>query len=81
MAPGSTIISTTDLNGTIVECNDDFVDISGYTRQELIGQPHNILRHPDVPAAVFKDLWQTLKQGKPWTQYVKTVVRMAISIG
>jgi methyl-accepting chemotaxis protein len=69
--PGSTIISTTDLNGTIVECNDDFVDISGYTRQELIGQPHNILRHTDVPAAVFKDLWQTLKQGKPWTQYVK----------
>lgn len=66
-----TIVSKTDLNGTIIEVNDAFVDISGYTCEELLGQPHNILRHPDVPKAVFKDLWKTLKKGKPWVNLVK----------
>ena len=65
------IVSTTDLNGTIVSANEAFVEASGYRHNELIGQPHNILRHPDVPKAVFKDMWHTLKQGKPWVQVVK----------
>ena len=65
------IFSKTDLNGTIVDANSAFVIASGYTRQELIGQPHNILRHSDVPKAVFRDMWATLKSGKPWVQVVK----------
>jgi len=68
---GVTIVSKTDLYGTITDCNDAFVEISGYRRDELIGQPHSILRHPDVPKAVFKDLWNTLQSGKPWVQLVK----------
>lgn len=71
VAEGVTIVSQTDLHGTITDVNDAFVQISGYSREELIGQPHNILRHPDVPKAVFADLWHTLKQGKPWVQLVK----------
>lgn len=66
-----TIVSKTDLNGTILEVNQAFIEASGYTEAELIGQPHNILRHPDVPSAVFKDMWQTLQSGKPWVQVVK----------
>ena len=66
-----TIVSRTDLNGTILEANEAFVEAGGYTLDELIGQPHNILRHPDVPKAVFKDMWQTLQSGRPWVQVVK----------
>jgi PAS domain S-box len=71
VAPGITIVSKTDLYGTITEVNEEFMRISGYTCEELIGHPHNILRHPDVPKAVFADLWATLKQGKPWVNLVK----------
>lgn len=63
--------STTDLKGTIHSASEDFVKISGFSREELMGQPHNLLRHPDVPAAVFADMWTTLKQGKSWTAIVK----------
>lgn len=65
------LVSRTDTDGTIVEANDEFIEISGYTESELIGQPHNLLRHPDVPPAVFKDMWQTLQSGEGWTQIVK----------
>ena len=65
------IISHTDSKGTIRFCNDDFVEVSGYAREELIGQPHNILRHPDMPAEAFRDLWATVKSGRPWTGMVK----------
>lgn len=65
------IVSRTDLKGTILEANSEFIEISGFTEAELIGKPHNILRHPDVPPAVFKDFWQTLQSGKGWTQFVK----------
>ena len=71
VAEGETIVSQTDLHGTIVSVNDTFVRVSGYTREELIGQPHSLLRHPDVPKAAFKDLWKTIQSGKPWTQLVK----------
>jgi len=64
-------VSKTDLNGSILECNDAFELASGFSRDELIGQPHNMVRHPDVPEAVFADMWETLKMGAPWTQIVK----------
>ncbi|MBD3755752.1 MAG: PAS domain-containing protein [Gammaproteobacteria bacterium] len=66
-----TLVSKTDLTGTIVEVNDAFVEASGDSREELLGQPHSIIRHPDVSKAVFKDLWQTIRAGKPWVQVVK----------
>lgn len=65
------LISVTDTRGVILDCNDDLVQISGYTRQELIGQPHNIVRHPDMPAAAFAVMWQHLKNGQPWMGLVK----------
>ena len=65
------LISTTDLNSIITYCNDAFVEISGFTREELIGQPHNLVRHPDMPPAVFAHMWDTIKQGKPWMGIVK----------
>ncbi|MEO1767493.1 methyl-accepting chemotaxis protein [Thiobacter aerophilum] len=69
--PGAVIISKTDAKGIILDANDDFVEISGYSREELIGQPHNILRHPDMPPAAFADLWATIKRGKLWNGIVK----------
>jgi len=65
------LISTTDTKGNITYCNDSFEEISGFTRQELIGAPHNTVRHPDVPAAVFEHMWATLRQGLPWMGIVK----------
>lgn len=65
------LVSETDLFGTITYANDAFVEVSGYKREELIGQPHNILRHPDMPAAAFADLWRSLKLGLPWSGLVK----------
>lgn len=71
LAKDSTIVSRTDLYGNIIAANDTFIESSGFDWLELVGQPHNILRHPDVPKAVFKDFWETLQAGKPWTQIVK----------
>lgn len=68
---GLTLVSKTDLQGNITEVNDAFEIASGFTRKELIGQPHNMVRHPDVPEAVFKDLWATLKINATWSQVVK----------
>ena len=65
------LISTTNAKGVITYCNDAFVEISGFTREELTGAPHNLVRHPDVPPAVFAHMWQTLKQGQPWMGIVK----------
>lgn len=70
---GRLIISRTDLNGLLTHANDAFIELSGYTREELIGQPHNILRHPDMPRAAFKDLWETVSAGKKWNGYVKNL--------
>lgn len=68
---GAYIYSRTNLKGVIEEANDAFVAISGYSREELIGQPHNLVRHPDVPAAAFEDMWRDLKAGRPWSGVVK----------
>ena len=65
------LVSETDEKGIIVFANDDFCNIAGYRIDELIGKPHNIVRHPDMPRAAFKDLWDTVKQGDVWTGYVK----------
>ncbi|WP_371855200.1 methyl-accepting chemotaxis protein [Pseudomonas sp. Irchel s3h17] len=64
-------MSTTDARGVITYCNDAFVDISGFDRADLIGAPQNIVRHPDVPPAVFAHMWSALKQGRPWMGIVK----------
>ena len=65
------IVSKTDLKGVLTYANNDFIQISGYSLSELIGKSHNILRHPDVPAEFFKDLWISLKEERPWTGIVK----------
>lgn len=65
------ITSTTDLNGVIMSVSKAFCEISGYTEQELIGKNHNIVRHPDMPKALYDDLWRTIKQGKYWSGEVK----------
>ncbi len=67
------IISRTDLRGVITYVNDTFAKISGYTGEELIGRPHNILRHPDMPKSVYKELWDTIKAEKSWSGYVKNM--------
>jgi len=65
------LVSQTDERGIILFANDDFCKIAGYTIDELVGKPHNVVRHPDMPKAAFKDLWATIKKGKVWTGYVK----------
>lgn len=70
---GKLIVSRTDTAGVITQCNQSFVDMSGYTEAELIGQPHCILRHPDMPAAAFDDLWKTVQAGRQWNGYVKNL--------
>lgn len=65
------LISTTDLDSHITYCNEAFVAISGFTHEELIGQTHNLVRHPDMPPSVFAHMWETIRQGKPWMGVVK----------
>ncbi len=65
------IISRTDLSGIITYANETFAAISGYEVDELIGKPHNVVRHPDMPKSIFKDLWETLKRGESWQGIVK----------
>ena len=71
MAEGKTIVSTTNLFGKIEYANTYFIEASGYSEEELIGAPQNILRHPDMPATAFQDLWDTIKAGLPWRGLVK----------
>ncbi len=65
------LVSQTDEKGTILFANDDFCKIAGYTIDELVGKSHNIVRHPDMPKVAFKDLWDTVRQNKVWSGYVK----------
>src|SRR4051812_38243042 len=65
------IVSKTDLDGNIVYVNPYFIQVSGYSAEELLGAPQNIVRHPDMPAAAFADLWASIKSGTPWTGIVK----------
>lgn len=65
------IVSKTDLNGKLTYCNSLFMELSGYSEKELLGQPHNILRHEDMPEIIFKLLWSRIKEGKEIFVYVK----------
>ena len=71
MKDGSVIVSSTDEKGKIRFANQDFVEISGFTQEELLGQPHNLIRHSDMPPEAFEDLWRDLKEGKSWSGFVK----------
>ena len=71
MKDGDTLVSKTDLKGVVTYCNQGFLDISGFSEQELYGKSHNTVRHPDMPAAAFQDLWDTLRANKAWTGIVK----------
>lgn len=68
---GQALVSTTDLQGRILYCNPAFIEVSGYIREELLGQPHNMIRHPDMPEEAFRDMWQTIESGQPWSGLVK----------
>ncbi|EPJ54590.1 MAG: methyl-accepting chemotaxis protein [Osedax symbiont Rs2] len=65
------LVSITDTQGVITYVNDQFCEVSGYSREELLGQHHNIVRHPDMPRAAFADLWLKLKNNQPWRGMVK----------
>ncbi len=65
------IVSQTDEKGVILYANDDFCKIAGYTKDELIGKPHNIVRHSDMPKVAFQGLWETIRKGEIWNGIVK----------
>ena len=65
------LVSSTNTKGEITHCNPAFIRVSGYSYEELIGQPHNLIRHPDMPAEAYRDLWRTIGRGEPWTGLVK----------
>lgn len=67
------IVSRTDLKGIITYVNDTFAQISGYEADELIGEHHNIVRHPDMPKTVFKELWESLQKNAKWSGYIKNL--------
>lgn len=67
----TTLMSTTDIHSYLTHANDTFVQVSGYQLDELMGQPHNLVRHPDMPKAAFADMWYTLQKGEPWSGIVK----------
>ncbi|OON61150.1 chemotaxis protein [Massilia sp. KIM] len=71
LAEGKTIVSTTDLKGNIKYANPYFIEVSGFTEEELIGAPQNIVRHPDMPVEAFADMWQSIRAGRPWNGMVK----------
>lgn len=71
MVEGTILATKTDLKGVITYVNQDFINISGYSEQELLGSSHNIVRHPDMPVGAFQSLWDTVKQGLPWEGIVK----------
>lgn len=70
---GGVMITETDPAGIITYANRKFREMTGYTKEELVGSPHNINRHPDMPKAAFKGMWETLKRGEPWEGYVKNM--------
>lgn len=69
------LVSETDTKGNIIFANEDFCKIAEYNLDELIGRPHNMVRHSDMPKAAFKSLWETVQSGNIWTGYVKNVTK------
>ncbi len=72
---GGVMITETDTTGIITYANRKFRELTGYTKEELIGSPHNINRHPDMPKAAFKGMWETIKEGNYWEGYVKNMTK------
>ena len=70
---GDVIVSQTDINGIITYANRAFCEVSGYTTEELIGKPHSIIRHPDMPKAVFARMWETIQGAQVWNGLVKNL--------
>lgn len=70
---GKTMITETDKEGIITFANRKFVEMSGYDKRDLIGRSHNIMRHPDMPKSIFKEMWEQIKQGEPWKGYIKNL--------
>lgn len=68
---GAPLVSTTDLKSRITYCNLSFIEASGFSREELLRQPHNLIRHPDMPQEAFRDMWATIQSGSPWSGLVK----------
>lgn len=73
--PRRYLVSETDEKGKITYCNDYFMEVAGYSKEELIGKPHSIVRHPDMPKVVFKLLWETISQGKNINAVVKNLAK------
>jgi len=69
------LVSKTDVGGRITYGNDTFIEISGYSKEELVGQPHNIIRHPDMPKAIFYIMWQSIKRGQNIMAVVKNLTK------
>ena len=69
------LVSETDAKGTILFANEDFCKIAEYEIEDLIGKPHNIVRHSDMPKKAFQSLWDTVKSGEIWTGYVKNATK------
>ena len=67
------IVSSTDLKGTITYANRKFCEVAGYTKDELIGEDHNIIRHPDMPKAIFQEIWNTIQLEKEWSGIIKNL--------
>ncbi|EMK24111.1 methyl-accepting chemotaxis protein [Leptospira kirschneri] len=67
----SVLISRTDMKGRISYVSQDFANISGFSEEEMLGEPHNLIRHPDVPSEIFREMWETIKNGNPWSGIVK----------
>ncbi len=83
LSPGRPVVAKTDLKGVVTYCNQAYIDISGFSREEAIGHSQNLVRHPDVPPEVFADLWRTIEAEHPWCGVVwsRIVQKMAITIG
>jgi len=67
------IISKTDLKGIITYVNTPFAKLTGYSKEELVGKPHNIIRHPDMPKSIFKELWETIEKNEKWRGFIKNL--------
>ncbi|NQY22767.1 MAG: PAS domain-containing protein [Campylobacteraceae bacterium] len=75
LSKNTMIVSETNSKGHIIYANSDFCKISGFTKEELIGKPHSMVRHEDMPRAAFKDLWKTVQKGKTWKGIVKNLCK------
>jgi len=75
LADNAFIVTETDSSGKIIFANEEFCKVAEYEKEELIGQHHNLVRHPDMPKGAFKELWETVKVGKVWNGYVKNITK------